>query len=61
MKRNEYGEILASEFEREIELADNIYEIVNLREILDNDEVEECLRMSTMLSAKENDWELGLL
>lgn len=58
MKRNKYGEILASDFEKEIEYADTIEDIVNLRDILENDSVENKLKMSTLLSFKENEYNL---
>ena len=59
MKRNKYGEILASDFEKEIEYADTIEDIVNLRDILEDDYVENKLAMSTSLSFKESEY--GLL
>lgn len=58
MKRNKYGEILASDFEKEIEYADTIEDIVNLRDILENDSVENKLQMSTLLSFKESEYGL---
>lgn len=58
MKRNKYGEILASDFKKEIEYADTIEDIANLRDILENDFVENKLQMSTLLSFKENEYGL---
>lgn len=58
MKRNKYGEILASVFEKEIEIADTIEDVVNLRVILENDMVEKKLYLSTLLSFKESEYEL---
>ena len=58
MKRNKYGEILASEFEKEIECADTIEDVVNLRDILETDMVEKKLYISTLLSFKESEYEL---
>lgn len=58
MKRNKYGEILASDFEKEIEYADTIEDIANLRDILEEDYVENKLAMSTLLSFKESEYGL---
>lgn len=58
MKRNKYGEILASVFEKEIENADTIEDVVNLRDILENDMVEKKLYISTLLSFKESEYDL---
>ena len=60
MKRNKYGEILASDFKKEIELADTIEDIANLRDILESDLVENKLETSTLLSFKESEYGLIL-
>lgn len=59
MRRDKYGVILEEDFLREIELADNIEDIVNLREILDNDDVNGCLNCSSALSMKESEYGLN--
>lgn len=58
MRRDKYGAILEEDFLREIELADTIEDIVNLREILENDDVNACLNCSSVLSVKESDYGL---
>lgn len=58
MRRDEYGAILAEDMKRAIELADNIDEVANLREILEDDMVNCYLECSTLLSAKESLYDL---
>lgn len=60
MKRNKYGEILETEMIKAIEEADTIEDIVNLREILEEDDVEARLDCSSLLTTKEFDYGLGL-
>ena len=58
MTRNEYNEIIFEDFKRAIEYADTIEDVASLREILEEDFVENTLECSTLLSFKESLYEL---
>lgn len=54
MKRNDYNEIIFEDFKRAIESADTIEDVAILRDILEEDFVENTLECSTLLSFKES-------
>lgn len=54
MKRNEYNEIIFEDFKKAIEEVDTIEDVAILRDLLEEDFVENKLECSTLLSFKES-------